>query len=186
MVNNSFSVQALHFLSYKDVGIHFVSGGGRCVGSVDTRSGSIQRRICQYQALTDGTFYLEMEVFRVPLVYIPVVTSINRNQWDESADFDIQGQQVCLSDEGRRKFITFYEQRKAETWKHPVTGYSLEVMKITITSESRSPSFENKKNMVEIYLQTILLLVKKTLNLLLYSPDTVRGLFWLIITVICQ
>jgi CRISPR-associated protein Cas1 len=66
-----------------------------------------------------------MEVFRVPLVDIPVVTSINRNQWDESADFDIRGQQVWLSDEGRRKFITLYEQRKAETWKHPVTGYSL-------------------------------------------------------------
>ncbi len=259
------STQALHFLSYKEVGIHFISGGGRYVGSVDTRSGSIQRRIRQYEALTKPDFCLElarklvycrgngqrkflmrgkrykeaistelpqtiaqmkillkqlpqvdslesllgyegklamlyfgvlpyllgqdvpdslrfagrnrrppkdrfnallsfgysllikdvmnailtvglepalgfyhqprtqapplaldlMEIFRVPLVDMTVVTSINRQQWDESADFDVRGQQVWLSDEGRRKFITLYEQRKAETWKHPVTGYSL-------------------------------------------------------------
>ncbi len=259
------STQAVHFLAYKDVGIHFVSGGGRYIGSVDTRSGSIQRRIRQYQALSQSDFCLEiarklvtcrgegqrkflmrgkqklkkdnaelekaitqmkavlkqvsqiesidsllgiegnlaavyfgalpnvlgqnipdllrfsgrnrrppkdrfnallsfgysllikdvmnailtvglepalgfyhqprtqapplaldlMEIFRVPLVDMPVVTSINRNQWEVEADFDVRGQQVWLSDTGRRKFINLYEQRKAETWKHPVTGYSL-------------------------------------------------------------
>ncbi|MEA5511747.1 type I-MYXAN CRISPR-associated endonuclease Cas1 [Crocosphaera sp. UHCC 0190] len=259
------STQALHFLSYKDVGIHFVSGGGRYVGSLDTRSGSIQRRIRQYEALTKTEFCLElarklvkcrgegqrkflmrgkqkrsqdsaelekaisqmkavlkqvpkvesldsllgfegnlaalyfgalpnilgkdipeslrfagrnrrppkdrfnamlsfgysllikdvmnailtvglepalgfyhqprtqapplaldlMEIFRVPLVDMIVVTSINRQQWDTEADFDVRGQQVWLSDSGRRKFINLYEQRKAESWKHPVTGYSL-------------------------------------------------------------
>ncbi len=259
------STQAVHFLAYKDVGIHFVSGGGRYIGSVDTRSGSIQRRIRQYQALSQSDFCLELarklvncrgegqrkflmrgkqksksdkaeleyaiaqmkavlkqvpqvqslesllgiegnlaalyfgalphllapdtsdllkfsgrnrrppkdrfnallsfgysllikdvmnailtvglepalgfyhqprtqapplaldliEIFRVPLVDLIVVTSINRNQWDVDADFEVRGQQVWLSDRGRRKFISIYEQRKSESWKHPVTGYSL-------------------------------------------------------------
>ena len=259
------STQALHFLSYKEVGIHFVSGGGRYVGSLNTHSGSIQRRIRQYAALTKPDFCLElarklvkcrgegqrkflmrgkqklkqnsgeleqaiaqmkavlkqvpkvtsldsllgfegnlaalyfgalsnllgqdipesliftgrnrrppkdrfnamlsfgysllikdvmnailtvglepalgfyhqprtqapplaldlMEIFRVPLVDMIVVTSINRQQWDTEADFTVRGQQVWLSDSGRRKFINLYEQRKTESWKHPVTGYSL-------------------------------------------------------------
>jgi len=66
-----------------------------------------------------------MEIFRVPLVDMPVVASVNRNQWDVTADFDIRGEQVWLSETGRRKFINLYEERKAETWKHPVTDYSL-------------------------------------------------------------
>ena len=259
------STQALHFLSYKDVGIHFISGGGRYVGSVDTRQGSIQRRIRQYQALIQSDLVLAlakklvycrgesqrkflmrgkrnrgqsipqlkqaisqikavlsgvesakslatllgiegniaalyfgalgqllseevsetlcfngrnrrppkdrfnallsfgysllikdvmnailtvglepafgfyhqprsqasplaldlMEVFRVPLVDMPIISSINRGQWHESDDFSIRGQQVWLSDSGRRKFIDIYEKRKSETWKHPATGYSL-------------------------------------------------------------
>lgn len=259
------STQAVHFLADKNIGIHFVSGGGRYIGSFDNRSGSIQRRIRQYEALTKPEFCLElakklvicrgegqrkflmrgkqklkkncsmletaitqmkavlkqvltveslssllgiegnlaalyfgalsyllsenvadllrfstrnrrppkdrfnallsfgyallikdvmnsiltvglepalgfyhqprtqapplaldlMEVFRVPLVDIPVIASINRNQWDVTADFEVRGQQVWLSDVGRRKFINLYEQRKTETWKHPVLGYSL-------------------------------------------------------------
>jgi CRISP-associated protein Cas1 len=66
-----------------------------------------------------------MEIFRVPLVDMPVMASVNRGQWDIQADFTVRGQQVWLSDSGRRKFITLYERRKAEKWKHPVTGYSL-------------------------------------------------------------
>jgi CRISP-associated protein Cas1 len=66
-----------------------------------------------------------MEIFRVPLVDMPVMASVNRGQWDVQADFRVRGQQVWLSDSGRRKFITLYERRKAEKWKHPVTGYSL-------------------------------------------------------------
>jgi CRISPR-associated protein Cas1 len=66
-----------------------------------------------------------MEIFRVPLVDMPVMASINRNQWDAEADFEIRGEQVWLSDEGRRKFIGLYERRKEESWKHPVTQYSL-------------------------------------------------------------
>ena len=66
-----------------------------------------------------------MEIFRVPLVDLPVIASINRRQWDESEDFTIAGRQVWLSDAGRKKFIQIYERRKADQWKHPVIGYSL-------------------------------------------------------------
>lgn len=66
-----------------------------------------------------------MELFRVPLVDLPVIASINRRQWDEREDFQIAGQQVWLSDAGRKKFIGIYERRKADCWKHPVIGHSL-------------------------------------------------------------
>ena len=66
-----------------------------------------------------------MEIFRVPLVDMPIVASINRQQWHVTEDFTIRGQQVWLSDEGRRKFVEIYERRKTDQWKHPVTGYSL-------------------------------------------------------------
>jgi CRISP-associated protein Cas1 len=66
-----------------------------------------------------------MELFRVPLVDLPVIASINRRQWDEREDFQVAGQQVWLSDAGRRKFIGIYERRKADRWKHPVIGHSL-------------------------------------------------------------
>lgn len=259
------STQALHLCAAHQVGVHFVSGGGRYVGSVDTRQGSIQRRIQQYQALTqpdlclglaqrlvccraegqrkllmrgkrgmnpvpealteaiqqmkvvlkqvpqttslssllglegnlaalyfgalphlvsDKTpaelqfsgrnrrppqdrfnallgfgyallmkdvvnailtvglepalgFYHQprsqapplaldlMEVFRVPLVDMPILASINRGQWLVQEDFEVRGSQVWLSDLGRRKFVRIYEARKQESWKHPVTDYSL-------------------------------------------------------------
>jgi len=258
------STQAIYFCAEQDIGIHFISGGGRYVGSIDTRAGSIQRRIRQYKALSDPTFCLQlvrqlvtcrgqsqrkflmrgqrgesansvlataieqmqrvlkqvpsaesissllglegnlaalyfktlpellsegvpaelqfsnrnrrppcdrfnallsfgyslllkdvmnailvvglepalgfyhqprtqapplaldlMEIFRVPLVDLPVIGSINRGQWDVQADFEVRGQQVWLSDSGRRKFISIYERRKEENWKHPVLGYSL-------------------------------------------------------------
>lgn len=66
-----------------------------------------------------------MEIFRVPLVDMPVMASVNRGQWDIQTDFEIRGQQVWLSDCGRRQFVSLYERRKEETWKHPVTDYSL-------------------------------------------------------------
>lgn len=66
-----------------------------------------------------------MELFRVTLVDLPIVASINRRQWDEEEDFTIAGKQVWLSDKGRKKFIQIYERRKADQWKHPVIGYSL-------------------------------------------------------------
>jgi CRISPR-associated protein Cas4 len=66
-----------------------------------------------------------MEIFRVPLVDMPIVASVNRQQWDVETDFEIRGEQVWLNESGRRKLVELYERRKEETWKHPVTGYSL-------------------------------------------------------------
>ncbi|HAN45892.1 MAG TPA: type I-MYXAN CRISPR-associated endonuclease Cas4/Cas1 [Cyanobacteria bacterium UBA8156] len=258
------STQALHFCAEQEIGVHFISGGGRFIGSFDTRRGSIQRRIRQYAALSDpetclrlakqlvlcrgkgqrkflmrgrkgaaepatlsqaiarmkallpqiesaksletllgiegnlaalyfGTlphligqtvpdemhfagrnrrppkdrfnallsfgyalllkdvmnailvvglepalgFYHQprtqapplaldlMEIFRVLLVDMPVMAAINRHQWDVQSDFEVRGEQVWLSEAGRTKFIELYERRKQESWKHPVTGYSL-------------------------------------------------------------
>ena len=256
------STQALHFCTGQGIGIHLVSGGGRYVGSFDSRQGSIQRRICQYKALSNPQTCLElsrklvycrgqgqrkflmrsrrgikpspklekaiarmkallkkvstaqsldsllgiegnlaalyfgalpcivqvppelrfsgrnrrppkdrfnallsfgygllikdvmnailavglepalgfyhqprsqaaplaldlMEIFRVPLVDLPIVASVNRGQWDVLEDFEVRGAQVWLSDRGRRKLVELYERRKEESWKHPVTEYSL-------------------------------------------------------------
>jgi CRISPR-associated protein Cas1 len=259
------STQALYLCADNDVGVHLISGGGRYLGSFDQRQGSIQRRIQQYQALTDPQrclqlakqlvtcrgqsqrkflmrgkrgmadipedlsqaiahikamlkqvetagsiesllgiegniaaayfgalphlisaqvdpllmfcgrnrrppqdrfnallgfgyallmkdvmnailvvglepalgFYHQprsqaaplaldlMEIFRVPLVDMPIVASINRGQWHPQEDFEVRGSQVWLSDSGRRTFIQLYESRKSESWKHPVTQYSL-------------------------------------------------------------
>ncbi len=73
-----------------------------------------------------------MELFRVPLVDLPVVASINRRQWDADDDFTIASsfansatRQVWLSPSGRKKLIAIYERRKQDQWKHPVIGYSL-------------------------------------------------------------
>jgi CRISPR-associated protein Cas1 len=66
-----------------------------------------------------------IEIFRVPIVDMTVIASINRNQWEVQADFDIRGDRVWLSESGCRKLIGLYESRKQETWKHPVTNYSL-------------------------------------------------------------
>lgn len=260
------STQALHFCADQGVGVHFISGGGRYLGSFDARQGSIQRRIRQYQALTDGAVCLRLaqrlvacrgqgqrkflmrgqrsaspavqaalkptiaqmqavlkqvdradslatllglegklaalyfgalplligekvppelrfdgrnrrppkdrfnallsfgyalvfkdvmngiltvglepalgfyhqprsqaaplaldllEIFRVPLVDMTVMASVNRGQWDVAADFEVRGPQVWLSEVGRHKFVELYERRKEETWKHPKLGYAL-------------------------------------------------------------
>lgn len=259
------STQALHFCADQGIGVHFISGGGRYIGSFDTRQGSIQRRIRQYAALSNSDTCLElarklvicrgqgqrkflmrgtrrktkvpeilskaiaqmkavlkqvpqaeslesllglegnlaalyfsalpglispevaselhfhgrnrrppkdrfnallsfgyamllkdvmnsiltvgleptlgfyhqprsqaaplaldlMEIFRVPLVDMTVMASVNRGQWDVKADFEVRGEQVWLNEAGRRKFVELYERRKQESWKHPVTGYSL-------------------------------------------------------------
>ena len=66
-----------------------------------------------------------MELFRVPIWDVTVVGSLNRRQWDPRADFEVTRDHVWLSDSGRRKAIGLYESRLADTWKHPVTDYSL-------------------------------------------------------------
>ena len=65
------------------------------------------------------------ELFRVPLVDMPVVGSVNRNQWDPEADFTLGGNQVWLSDEGRKKAIRLFEERLNESYRHPYTGQSM-------------------------------------------------------------
>jgi CRISPR-associated protein Cas1 len=259
------STQALHFCARQQIGVHFISGGGRYVGSFDTRQGSIQRRLGQYRALSNPEqclalakqlvkcrgqgqrkflmrgrrglkdvsakletvikqmkallkqvekaqsletllglegnlaslyfsglpcliakevpsslrfskrtrrppedrfnallsfgysllikdvtnailvvglepalgFYHQprsqasplaldlMEIFRVPLVDMIVIGSINRKQWEAEADFEVRGKQVWLSQNGKEKFVSLYEHRKQESWKHSATGYSL-------------------------------------------------------------
>jgi CRISPR-associated protein Cas1 len=66
-----------------------------------------------------------MELFRVAVVDMAVVASLNRGQWSVDEDFSIAGERVWLSDVGRKKFIDVYERRKHEEWKHSVVGYSL-------------------------------------------------------------
>lgn len=68
-----------------------------------------------------------MELFRVPLCDIPVIGSINRNQWKLEDDFVLteNKEHVWLSETGRKKAISLYEKRKQDKWKHPVIGYSL-------------------------------------------------------------
>ena len=65
-----------------------------------------------------------MELFRVPLVDMPVVAAVNRKQFDVDADFTRAGRQVWLSDGGRRKFVDVFERRLADVWRHPVLEYS--------------------------------------------------------------
>jgi CRISPR-associated protein Cas1 len=66
-----------------------------------------------------------MELFRLPLVDMPIIASIHRKQWDPELDFAITEPRVWLSEAGRKKLIAIYEQRKREVWKHSVVGYSL-------------------------------------------------------------
>jgi CRISPR-associated protein Cas1 len=66
-----------------------------------------------------------IELFRVSIIDLSVIASINRRQWDAKEDFNVAGQRVWLSDSGRRKLIEIYERRKSNVWKHPALGYSL-------------------------------------------------------------
>ncbi len=66
-----------------------------------------------------------MELFRVTLWDMAVVASLNRLQWDPAADFEVTKAKVWLSDAGRKKAITLFEDRLQEKWKHSVLDYSL-------------------------------------------------------------
>ncbi len=67
-----------------------------------------------------------MEIFRTLLWEMPLVGSLNRGQWDESADFEVRPGHVWLTDEGRKKAIALFESRLSESYQHPYTGQSLE------------------------------------------------------------
>lgn len=66
-----------------------------------------------------------MELFRVPMVDLPLLAALNRRTFDASADFDDIEGRVSLSDTGRAKLIELLERRRHETWRHDVVGYSL-------------------------------------------------------------
>lgn len=71
-----------------------------------------------------------VELFRVPLVDMPVVGSVNRNQWNPTDDFTIAGRQVWLSESGRKKAIGLFEERLNEAYRHPFTGQSMTYARI--------------------------------------------------------
>ena len=65
-----------------------------------------------------------MELFRTTLWDMPLVASVNRRQWTEEHLVPSRNQ-VWLSDDGKRLAVSLFEQRKQESWKHPVLNYSL-------------------------------------------------------------
>lgn len=77
-----------------------------------------------------------MELFRVPLVDMAVVASLNRGQWDPQSDFSITKTRTWLSPEGKKKMIGLFEFRLQEVWKHPIVQYSLSYAR-TIELETR-------------------------------------------------
>jgi CRISPR-associated protein Cas1 len=71
-----------------------------------------------------------VEIFRVPLVAMLVVGSVNRNQWNPECDFTIAGRRVWLSDDGRKKAISLFEERLTEAYRHPFTDQSMSYARI--------------------------------------------------------
>lgn len=71
-----------------------------------------------------------VELFRTPVWEMPLIASLNRNQWDPQADFQLRPGHVWLSHQGRRKALTLFEQRLCESYKHPATGRSLTYARI--------------------------------------------------------
>ncbi|MGD9857479.1 MAG: type I-MYXAN CRISPR-associated endonuclease Cas1 [Planctomycetaceae bacterium] len=66
-----------------------------------------------------------MELFRVTLVDMPLIASLNRGQWNAAEDFTLAGDHVWLSDDGRKKAIGVFEARLQESAKHPHTGSAM-------------------------------------------------------------
>lgn len=66
-----------------------------------------------------------MELFRVPLIDMPVVAALNRQSFDADADFIAIASEITLSESGRAKAIEVIERRKNDVWRHSVVGYSL-------------------------------------------------------------
>jgi CRISPR-associated protein Cas1 len=66
-----------------------------------------------------------MDLFRVTLWDMPLIASLNRQQWHPDEDFLLTPTKVYLSDSGKKKAIALFEQRLQEHWKHPVLEYSL-------------------------------------------------------------
>jgi CRISPR-associated protein Cas1 len=66
-----------------------------------------------------------MELFRTNIWEIPLIGSVNRQQWNPDNDFVVTHNKVWLSDSGRRKAIALFEERLCDTYTHPHTGQSM-------------------------------------------------------------
>ena len=66
-----------------------------------------------------------MELFRTNIWEIPLIGSVNRMHWNIDQDFTVTANKVWLSDTGRRKAISLFEERLNDTYMHPHTGQSL-------------------------------------------------------------
>ncbi len=66
-----------------------------------------------------------MELFRTSLWEIPLIGSINRNQWNVAEDFQVLPNHIWLTESGRKKALQLFEERLTESYKHPYTGQSL-------------------------------------------------------------
>lgn len=66
-----------------------------------------------------------MELFRTSLWEIPLIGSINRNQWNVDDDFEVRPNHIWLTESGRKKALQLFEERLTESYKHPYTGQSL-------------------------------------------------------------
>lgn len=71
-----------------------------------------------------------MELFRVPLVDMPIIGAINRRTFDPTDDFEELPGRVLLTESGRRKAIDILERRRSDVWKHNVVGYSMSYARI--------------------------------------------------------
>ncbi len=71
-----------------------------------------------------------MELFRVLLVDMPVIASVNRVQWNAADDFTSAGAHVWLSDGGRKKAIALFESRLGDSYKHPVNNRSMDYIQL--------------------------------------------------------
>jgi len=56
------TTQAIHMCAYNGIPVHWISGGGRFIAALAADSGSVQRRLLQYKALSDENFKLKLAV----------------------------------------------------------------------------------------------------------------------------
>ena len=66
-----------------------------------------------------------MELFRLPVVEVPLLGAVNRRTFQPDEDFIPTKGGVWMSETGQRKMITLFERRLGESYKHPVLNYSL-------------------------------------------------------------
>ena len=66
-----------------------------------------------------------MELFRLPVVEIPILGSVNRKAWDREEHFLPTKGGIWMSEEGQKRMIALFERRLSESYKHPVLNYSL-------------------------------------------------------------